>query len=90
VPEGEAAAVIDDLRAASADARRRRLADQRAQLGVAPSVTPTPDTTETTPEEDDASDTPALGGDTSPDSETAPGSGGTSAEDATGGGTESP
>ncbi|HWT93819.1 MAG TPA: hypothetical protein VN238_12525, partial [Solirubrobacteraceae bacterium] len=41
VPEGEAAAVVDDLRAASAEARRQRLADQRRD--IAAGIAPAPD-----------------------------------------------
>ena len=36
VPEGEAAAVIDELRRAAAEARRQRLADRRGVVAVAP------------------------------------------------------
>jgi hypothetical protein len=91
VPEGEAAAVVDDLRSASADARRRRLADQRTQLGTVPSAAaPEP---AITPEEDDTAETPATPDETTTsgaETDATPESGGTSAEDATGGGTESP
>lgn len=51
VPEGEAATVVDDLRTAAADARRRRLADLRQALAARPidPTTPPAQTTPTTP-----------------------------------------
>ena len=54
VPEGEAATVVDDLRSAASDARRRRLADQR-QAAISQQLQPAP----APPVQDDA---PAQGG----------------------------
>jgi hypothetical protein len=67
VPEGEAAEVVDDLRGAAGDARRRRLADRRQALAAA-QLRPEPEPEATDPEEDTAPEaqTPAPddGGDT--------------------------
>ena len=94
VPEGEAATIVDDLRSAAADARRRRLADQRQQLASsAPPPAAEPETTTTTPADEPAEEetpTPPTAEEDEAPTETNPGAGGTSAEDATGGGTESP
>jgi len=74
VPEGEAEEVVDDLRGAAADARRRRLADRRQALAAA-QLEPSPETTtgdgatgEDTGTGDSGSEdtTPAPGGDAAP------------------------
>ena len=94
VPEGEASAVIDDLRSASADARRRRRADRRRQLlAEQAAAAPAVEQTTTVPEGGAATGSPTVAGQT-PTLEAgtgvSEGPGGASAEDATGGGTESP
>jgi hypothetical protein len=67
VPEGEAEAVVDDLRGAAADARRRRLADRRQALAAA-QLRPDPAPETTTDDEDTGDDT----GDEAPEDDATP------------------
>jgi hypothetical protein len=60
VPEGEAAAVIEDLRRAATDARRQRLADKRGSAPPPPAEEPAEEPAATPPPEDTGQeDTPA-------------------------------